>query len=185
MGEEAIPYLLEQLDTDLVREQLTLMETLPRMGSIVYPFFEQALNSGENTSFLISLIGFTCSPDAFYLIEPFMNQENPNYYLAVRACGDLKNQQAIPFLIQMLQDESVAVRREAAIALQKLPSKLAFAALIDCLDDPYQEVRYSAEIALKKIDSIKVSELKTELNRATGLKRKHLLRIIDEKKPTY
>lgn len=185
MGEEAIPYLLEQLDTDLVREQLTLMETLPRMGSIAYPFFEQALNSGENTSFLISLIGLTGSPDAFYLIEPFMNQENPNYYLAVRACGDLKNQQAIPFLIQMLKDESVAVRREAAIALQKLPSKLAFAALIDCLDDPYQEVRYSAEIALKKIDSIKVSELKTELNRATGLKRKHLLRIIDEKKPTY
>lgn len=181
MKEKAIPYLLDQLSTDLVREQLALTETLPKMGDSAYPYFQKGLEDNKETSFIISIIGLTKDPAAFYLIEPYLNQDNAYCYIAIKASGDLKNPQAIPFLITLLKDKSVAVRREAAIALQKLPSENAFEALIDCLNDQYQEVRYSAEIALKNIEGISVKRFEAKLKSANDLQKRHLQSIIDSK----
>ncbi len=178
MGEKSIPYLLNQLNTELIREQLALTETLPKMGKIVYPYFEETLKDTTKTSFVISLIGLSKDSTAFYLIEPFLVSDNPFKYQAIKASGELRNSKALPCLIQSLKDPSVSIRRESCIALQKISDIQALQNLVNCLDDEYQEVRYSAEIAIKNINPLPVKDLKKVYASCSDRQKKHLDRLL-------
>lgn len=176
-GVEAVPYLIAQMNTELVREQLCLTETLPKMGRVVYPYFEEALKDSTKTLFMISIIGLTKDSLAFDLIKESFNISDQKYS-AIRASGDLKNPQAVPFLIEALNDSSVSVRREAAIALQKIPDPRSISSLINCLKDDYQEVRYSAQIALQKLKKEADKELRSALITASPMQRELILLIL-------
>lgn len=176
-GVEAVPYLISQMNTELVREQLCLTETLPKMGREVYPYLKEALKDSTKTLFMISIIGLTKDSLAFELIRDSFNDPQQKYS-AIKASGDLKNAEAVPYLIDALSDPSVAVRREAAIALQKIPDVRSISALIECLNDDYQEVRYSAQIALVKLKKDADKELRKALITASPIQKEFIQLII-------
>lgn len=182
MSESAMPYLVSQLKTEEVREQLTLTETIPKIGNKAIPFLVQAAQDSTMASFAISLIGLTKDSTAFDVLTNWLDENNPNYYYALRALQDIQNPRSVPYFIRGLKNSSVSIRRECAIGLQKNPSEEALEPLIDCLDDPWQEVRYSAYTAIEKTPLSNPSYLKNKADLSIGLKRKMLETLAKKKK---
>lgn len=155
MGDTTVVFLMQQLDTELPREQLTLTEVIPKIGHKALPYLYKELQSGkpEHIGFSLYLIGKTEDSTAFQSIVPYA-QKGKYRYAAIQALAYLKDKRAIPYLISALDDSISAVRREAAIGLQSLSSIDALPALIKTLSDPYQEVRYAAQSAIVKINPL-------------------------------
>lgn len=178
LGDKAMPYLIEQMTTEQVREQLALTETIPKIGSKALPYLKESLNDTLRASFAISLIGMCKDSLAFEIIRPFL-QSNHKYLLqAIKASGEMSALQASELIVPFLKDKSTVIRRESAIALQKIPNKKALNNLIDCLNDPYQEVRYSAEIAISKIVPLPEKELSRALESSNSFQKEHLKRLL-------
>ncbi len=182
MAENAMPYLIGQLKTEQVREQLTITETIPKIGVKAIAFLVEAIKDSTVASFAISLIGMTKDSTAFDVLEPYLSKDNPNYFYALRSIGDISNPKSVPYFIEGLRDANISVRRESAIGLQKNPSEEALEDLINCLEDPYQEVRYSALAALEKINITDENYLQNKRDLSIGIKRKLLETLIEKKK---
>lgn len=68
-----------------------------------------------------------------------VNRHDPDYKVrreAVKQLGQSRNPEAVPYLIQALQDKTIAVKRLAIRGLGKLKDTQAIQPLITMLDDP-------------------------------------------------
>lgn len=151
MGDSAMPYLVEKLDTESAREQHALIAIIPEIGKLAVPYLEEILRDSipDKISISLLLLGKIKEETSYEIIEKYALDPNPAYRVnAIKALGDLRNVQAIPIFISGLQDSIVSARRESAIALQKIHSEEAILPLIEATNDDFQEVRYSAEEAL-------------------------------------
>ncbi len=181
MGDTAMVYLMSQLDTDLVREEQTIFEVIPKIGSKAIPYLQKALNDTtqvQNIPMLIMLLGEVKDQQVYPILTSYCNKTNRYRQAALQALGDIKDARAIQIFTELLSDSLVTVRREAAIALQKVSSQDAVLPLIAALDDPYQEVRYSAQKALEKITPIPKDILKKNYDSLTPRQKKHVDGII-------
>lgn len=70
---------------------------------------------------------------------------------AAQALGETQDTQAVPALIEALQDRNVHVRRDAAVALGKLGDARAVPALCEALTRWDRDVRRAAAVALGEI----------------------------------
>ncbi len=179
LGEKAMPYLIEQLTTEQVREQLALTETIPKIGTKALPFLEEALNDSLRAGFAISLIGMCKDSIAFEVIRPCLQPDHKYLLQAIKASGEMKAKDSAILIIPFLKDKSPVIRRESAIALQKVTNSQALDNLLDCLNDPYQEVRYSAERALLNLSPFPEKQLKKVYEKATGMQKAHLKKILN------
>jgi len=154
MGLEAMPFLVEKLDTESAREQHSLIAIIPEIGKPAVPYLEEVLQDSipEKIPIALLLLGKIKEEDSYQTIAKYARDSNHSYRVnATKALGELGSTEAVPILISGLQDSIVSVRRESAIALQKIPSEQAILPLIKATDDDFQEVRYSAEDALTNI----------------------------------
>jgi len=69
----------------------------------------------------------------------------------IRALGETGHRRALPVLMELLEDEDVTVRGQAAIALGNIGDDSSAPALIEALEDEYDYVRECATVALGNI----------------------------------
>jgi len=73
-------------------------------------------------------------------------------YEAAGACGEICDEEAVPQLIKLTQDQDPEVQQTAIIALGKIGGIKAKTHLLKCVKSPDDNVAEAAETALKQID---------------------------------
>ncbi|KPK74351.1 MAG: hypothetical protein AMJ89_06575, partial [candidate division Zixibacteria bacterium SM23_73] len=123
MGEEAVPYLLDKLDTQSAREKWTLIDIVSKIGE----------------------------PAVMPLIEYLKSDNKDEVKLASRILGDIKDKRAVNPLTELLDKEDFNIRGYACESLGKIGDTTAFTDVSSCLKDSVEVVRKSAAVALGKI----------------------------------
>jgi HEAT repeat protein len=123
MGEEAVPYLLDKLDTQSAREKWTLIDIVSKIGE----------------------------PAVMPLIEYLKSDNKDEVKLASRILGDIKDNRAVEPLIGLLNKKDFNTRSYACESLVKIGDTTAFFHVSSCLKDSVEVVRKSAAVALGKM----------------------------------
>jgi len=126
MGEEAVPYLLNKLDTRSAREKWTLIDIVGKIGE----------------------------PAVMPLIEYLKSDNKDEVKLASRILGDIKDKRAVSPLIELLDKEDFNTRGYACESLGKIGDTAAFTHVSSCLKDSVEVVRKSAAVALGKMSAM-------------------------------
>jgi len=126
MGEEAVPYLLDKLDTQSAREKWTLIDIVSKIGE----------------------------PAVMPLIESLKSDNKDEVKLASRILGDIKDKRAVSPLIELLDKEDFNTQSHACESLGKIGDTTAFAHISSCLKDSVEVVRKSAAVALGKMSAM-------------------------------
>jgi putative membrane-bound dehydrogenase-like protein len=105
------------------------------MGSLATALFEPTdYRARQNAMWALARIG---SENALLLLRQGLSDDDaPGRLAAVKGLGDLRDQQSILPLIDMVQNDEPAVRREAATALGRLGRAEAVPAILAALQKP-------------------------------------------------
>lgn len=178
MGDSAMPFLVNKLDTESAREYHALYEMIPKIGKPAVPYLHKVLQDSIKDKIRIAMfiLGKIKAESSYPILTNYIQDINPSFRAsAIKALGDLGYLKAIPLFIKSLKDSIVTVRRESAIALQKINNQDTILPLIAATDDEFQEVRYSAEIGLTKIGKDAEKIVRKEYHNASIRSKKHLI----------
>ena len=97
----------------------------------------------------IYTMGKNCDPCWLpILLKELASAEAEVRYEAARACGELEEEEAVPYLIKLINDLDVDVQMSAIQALGKIGGTRAKKCLEQCLRNSSQAIRQAAEQAL-------------------------------------
>ncbi len=135
---------------------------LEAVSPLSLPRVEQAISEAYKSDNLklkasaIYAMGRNCSPDWLNcLVSELSNPLAELRYEAAGACGELGEEAAVPYLIEIADDDDTDVRIAAIVALGKIGGDEAQEYLEMCLKDESEAIREAAEQALDDIDVMK------------------------------
>ncbi len=171
MGEAAVPQLITKLPTEDARERHTLEEIFKGIGDPAVPYLVDALDTDNDYQLRLAALclGKIGNRDATpHLVDLFDHENHTVRSNAVTAVGEIKDSSVLPQVISLLSDRSETVRKSSAVALGRIQHEDAINDLINALDDPHFSVRYSAAGSLAKIGD-KAGQRLVELADQLGL----------------
>ncbi|MCH7761066.1 HEAT repeat domain-containing protein [candidate division TA06 bacterium] len=157
MGEKAVPYLIDQLDTKSARERHTLIAILKKMKE---PAVEPLINyiqedpdrgSSRLAAHILGKIGEEAGVAVPLLIGLIQHQNWRMRMSACEALGEVGDPRAVEPLMTALKDTVFLVRKGAVFGLGKMEDRRSISALIQALGDGSYAVRYPASEALETI----------------------------------
>lgn len=155
LGESAVPYLIEKLNTRDARERVTLRRILEKIGKPAVPFLNEALLADDSLKVARVALVLTYIPDESS-IENLIRVADDNFYWiryqAVRALGKIEDIRARPAIEKAFEDSNELVRTMAAVAAGRLDPREFIDRLGEALADDYYGVRLTALEELKKLD---------------------------------
>jgi hypothetical protein len=135
---------------------------LEAVSPLSLPRVEQAISEAYRSddpklkSSSIYAMGRNCSPNWInYAISELSSPLAELRYEAAGACGELGEDAAVPYLIEVADDDDTDVRIAAIIALGKISGDEAEEYLKTCLEDDSEAIREAAQQALEDIDVMK------------------------------
>ncbi|NIM06127.1 MAG: hypothetical protein GTN65_11070, partial [Armatimonadetes bacterium] len=123
MGEKAVPYLLEKLDTKSAREKWTLIRIFGKIGA----------------------------PAVMPLVDSLKSENKEVTKLTIRILADIKDNRAVAPLVPLLDREDYNIRGHTCEALGKIADTSAFAPVSLCMEDSVEVVRKNAAVALGRM----------------------------------
>jgi HEAT repeat protein len=162
MGADAVPYLVEKLDTENAREMQTLTDILTEIGEPAVLPLIQRLES-DNKEILrtsATILGKISDPEAAPHLAGLL--DHPDLRVRGTACTSLGQVGDTAFLgeiVSVLSDSVEIVRKSAAYALGELETSNGIPALISAFRDPHFSVRLTAVTSLVKIGEPAVDTL--------------------------
>ena len=121
------------------------------------PLLIQDAYHGEEAMMRLSAVfamGLTCDATWLSTIFSELNSTDPAMrYEAANACGEMGEEEAVPYLIALLQDEDLQVKLASIRALSALGGRLATKALQRCLRDDEEAIQEAAEAALEQTEA--------------------------------
>ncbi len=110
-------------------------------------------------------MGRTCDPIWTPLVISELSSPSPAMrFEAARACGEIEAQEALPNLLQLLEDQDREVREMVIWALGEIGGQAARRALRGCLRDPDPGIREAAEEALAELEFMESASLVPQLD---------------------
>ncbi len=143
-------------DIDLKRRALEAVSplSLPRVEQAISEAYRS--DDARLKASSIYAMGRNCSPNWInYAIGELSSPLAELRYEAAGACGELGEEAAVPYLIEVADDDDADVRIAALAALGKIGGEEAEEYLKTCLDDDSEAIREAAQQALEDIDVIK------------------------------
>jgi HEAT repeat protein len=135
---------------------------LEAVSPLSLPRVEQAITEAyrsDNPRLKASAIyamGRNCSPTWInHVIGELSSPLAELRYEAAGACGELGEDAAVPYLIEVADDDDTDVRIAALVALGKIGGEEAEEYLKTCLEDDSEAIREAAQQALEDIDIMK------------------------------
>jgi len=168
MGGEAVPYLLDKLDTQDAREMWTLIEILGKIGEpAVLPLIDSLKSNNKDVVKLSSrILGDIKDKRAVPPLIGLLNKDDFNTRgYACESLGKIGDTTAFTSVSLCLKDSVEVVRKSAAVALGRLKDKRAISYLIQGLSDPHFSVRMTSASALVEIGKPSVKPLIKLLNK--------------------
>lgn len=154
MGEKAVPQMITKLKTEDARERHTVEYIFKEIGDTAIPYLIEALDTDNLyqlrlASSCLGKIGNDRATE--HLLKLFTHTEHTVRSSAATAIGNIGDTTAVDEVIEILADETETVRKSAAVALGKIGHPSAIETLTGALDDPHFSVRYSAAGSMVKI----------------------------------
>ncbi len=111
-------------------------------------------NPGLKVSSIYAM-GKSCDPTWLpVLLKELSSADAEIRYEAAGACGELEEEEAVPYLITLVGDSDVDVQMSAVQALGKIGNTQARECLKQCLESASEAVRRTAEQVLKEVDAV-------------------------------
>lgn len=140
-------------DIDIKRRALESVAplSLPRVERAILEAYKS--DNIKLKASAIYAMGRNCSPDWInYAISELSSPLAELRYEAAGACGELGEEAAVPYLIEVADEDDMDVRIAAIVALGKIGGDEVQEYLQSCLKDESEAIREAAEQALDDID---------------------------------
>jgi HEAT repeat protein len=127
--------------------------SLPRVGQAI----REAYYSDDHRlkTSAIYAMGRNCDPNWLEVLTGELSSADAELrYEAAAACGELGEEEAVPRLVELTEDEDAEVRLVAVQALGKIGGNEAKECLELCLNHPSEAVRQVAEQALYELETM-------------------------------
>lgn len=162
MGQDAVPYLVEKLDTQDAREIMTLIEILGKIGEpAVLPLIEALKSENKDKVKTASrILGDIKDKRAVQPLSGLL--DNPDYNIRANTCaslGKIGDTAVLNEVMILLNDSVEVVRKSAAVSLGDLNNPGAIDALIAALKDKHFSVRMTAANSLVRLGKPAVGPL--------------------------
>lgn len=169
MGKDAVPFLVDKLETQDAREILALVDILGKIGEpAVLPLIDCLKSENENKIKTSSrILGDIKDKRAVQPLSDLL--DNPDFNIRANACaslGKIGDTTVLDEIIFLLQDSVEVVRKSASVSLGDLNNPRAIDVLIHALRDKHFSVRMTASVSLVKLGPQVVEPLMKVLNDA-------------------
>jgi HEAT repeat protein len=171
IGEQAVPYLLEKLDTQDAREKWTLIRILGKIGKpAVLPLIGKLDNPNKDvTELSIRILGDIKDTTAVQPLIKLLTRDNYNIRSDVcEALGKIGDLSAFHDLSLCMEDSVEVVRKSAAVALGRIKDDKAIPYLIQSLSDKHYSVRMTSANSLVELGEPSIKPLLALLDNSTG-----------------
>ncbi len=171
MGERAVPYLMEKLDTQDAREKWTLIRILGKIGKpAVIPLIGKLDAQNKDVAELsIRILGDIKDTTAVRPLIRLLNRENYNIRSNVcESLGKIGDRSAFKDLSLRMGDSVDVVRKSAAVALGRIKDVRAIPYLIRGLSDKHYSVRMTSANSLVELGEPSIKPLLALLDNSTG-----------------
>jgi len=161
IGVDAVPILVDKLDTRSARERWTVIQILKKIGSQAVPYLIRSLNNPnglvvERVCWALGDIGDSSAVDA--LLEVASHKRWQVRDEAFGALGDIGSTRAGEIVRAGFADPIGQVRKSAVVAAGKIELDDAIRELVSMLGDDFYGARLSAVEALLVLDTAAVVE---------------------------
>jgi HEAT repeat protein len=162
MGAEAVPYLLEKLNTQSAREMWTLIRVFGKIGEPAALPLIDSLNSRDKevTKLSIRILGDIKDIRSVKPLIALLNRED--YNIRSHSCetlGKIADTSAFSDLSLRMKDSVEVVRKSAAVALGRIKDQRAIPYLVQGMSDPHFSVRMTSANSLVQIGEPSVKSL--------------------------
>ena len=150
MGKKAIPYLIENIESQNLQVKKYTMKTLAQMGKLALsakPYAFKNLGNADTDirNYAIAILSNFQEKKVFPYVVKMLESKNAEQRLfAVKMIGNFGDK-AIPYLIKALYDENYRINKYAAIILKSLGVNLP---LIELLKEKNEARNYAIEILM-------------------------------------
>ena len=171
MGKQAVPYLMEKLDTQSAREKWTLIRILGKIGKpAVVPLIGKLDDLNKDvTELSVRILGDIKDTVAVRPLIKLLNQDNYNIRSNVcESLGKIGDKSAFQDLSLRMGDSVEVVRKSAAVALGRIKDVQAIPYLIRGLSDKHYSVRMTSANSLTELGEPSIKPLLALLDNSTG-----------------
>ena len=125
--------------------------SLPEVKRVIAEAYQSSNDRLRVSS--IYAMGKSCDPSWLsILLDELTNTDAEIRYEAVGACGELEEEEAVPHLIGLIDDQDKDVQLATIQTLGKIGGTKAKECLQQCLDDPSVAIHQAAEQALQELE---------------------------------
>lgn len=162
MGKDAVPFLVDKLETQDAREILALVDILGKISEpAVLPLIDCLKSENKDKIKTASrILGDIKDKRAVQPLSDLL--DNPDFSIRANACsslGKIGDTTILNNISFMLNDSVEVVRKSAAVSLGDLNNPVAIDFLIKALKDKHFSVRMTASISLVKLGQKAVDPL--------------------------
>lgn len=158
--------MIQKMSKETSLSQFPYRDALIQVSPEKYEWIESLLSSKPNkeiSAICLDILSTRYSGNLFPLVQPYVNDSDSTCRtLAIKALGNIPNNESIELLINRLDDSDWNIRAEAILSLQKLYATQAIPKLKILLSDPVWWVRLQAALTLKAFGKDGINVLSTQ-----------------------
>jgi len=157
MGEAAVPYLIENLETESAPNgRINTMLVLRRMGATAaagaFAKLAREDDVAEGRAAAVEALGWLGGKESGSAVAAALEDASPLVRLkAVKAAGWLKAREAVEGTLAFARSTDAEGRAAAVYTLDRIADTRATPFVTDALKDPAPYVRWSAAVALRRL----------------------------------
>jgi HEAT repeat protein len=178
IGELAVPYLVDKMDTQDARTMHALVDIFKMIGTPAVPAIVEAIGAEDNYKrrLAVRALGDMEDTAAVDGLLQYVNDSDFRIRAGVlRALGKIGDKRGVDPASIALSDEDYLVRTSAAVSLSMLADPSTIDPLLKALSDPYYGVRFKAAEALWNIGKPAVEPIKDALENQSDATAYYLL----------
>ena len=159
IGVDAVPPLIDKLNTNSARERLTINNIFKKIGSPAVPLLIEALSLPEDIAVQRVCASLGDLKDSSAVVPLLGVCNHPSWQVrekAADALGKIGDSQAGPAVLAAMSDSIGQVRKAAVVAAGRLDLQDGIAQLVHALGDNFYGARMSAGEVLAAMDTAAV-----------------------------
>lgn len=177
LGADAVPILVDKLETKSPRERLAIINILKKIGAPAVPYLLRAL--GFNKGLVVERVAWALGDikDSAAVMGLLGVTQHPRWQVREQSIGSLGrigDSRAADAIMMALEDTIMLVRKAATVASGQLKLQQAIPRLTHLLGDSFYGVRMTAAASLSLLDTAAVLQAIIDSMESTNRQLGHL-----------
>jgi HEAT repeat protein len=178
IGEPAVPYLVDKMDTQDARTMWALVDIFKIIGTPAVPAIVEAIGAEDNYKRRLAVRVLGEMKDTSGVGGLLQYVDDPDFRIrsgVLTALGKIGDKRGLAPSVTGLADDDYLVRTSAAISLSMLANPSTINPLLEALSDAYYGVRFKAAEALWNIGEPSIEPVKDALENSPDTTSYYLL----------